>query len=173
MMVVDCAARLSPEPETRFAALTHDLGKGVTPREQWPSHRGHDERGVALVDGLCERLKAPNRFCGLARLVARHHCKVNRADELRPNTLLRLLDELDAFRRPERLQQFLLACEADFRGRAGFEDRSYPQAERFRRAQAAAAAVDLTGVAAIAGRPDSIPDTVHRLRLRAIKAADA
>ncbi len=172
MMVVDCAARLSPEPETRFAALTHDLGKGVTPPEQWPSHRGHDERGATLVDGLCDRLKAPNRCCGLARLVARHHCKVNRADELRPNTLLRLLDELDAFRRPERFQQFLLACEADFRGRAGFEDRPYPQAERFRRAQAAAAAVDLSGVADIAGRPDLIPETVHGLRLRAIKASD-
>jgi tRNA nucleotidyltransferase (CCA-adding enzyme) len=171
MMVLDCAASLSPKPEVRFAALTHDLGKGLTPPDEWPRHRGHEERGVRLVDELCDRLRAPNRFRELARLVARYHGNVHRADELRSGTLLDRLEALDAFRRPERLEEFLLSCEADFRGRKGFQDRPYPQADLFRDLYRAAADVDLSGIADIAGEPEGIRERVRGLRLQAIRVA--
>jgi len=171
MMVLDCAASLSPKPEVRFAALTHDLGKGLTPPDEWPRHRGHEERGVRLVDELCDRLRAPNRFRELARLVARYHGNVHRADELRSGTLLDRLEALDAFRRPERLEEFLLSCEADFRGRKGFHDRPYPQADLFRDVYRAAADVDLSGIADIAGEPEGIRERVRGLRLQAIRVA--
>ena len=90
LLTLQQATRLSPEPEVRFAALTHDLGKGTTPREQWPRHRGHEERGVDLIEGLCQRLKAPRRFRDLARMVARYHEQVHRIRQLRPGTLLDL-----------------------------------------------------------------------------------
>jgi tRNA nucleotidyltransferase (CCA-adding enzyme) len=171
MMVLDCAASLSSKPEVRFAALTHDLGKGLTPRAEWPRHRGHEQRGVRLVDALCDRLRAPNRFRELARLVARYHGNVHRAEELRPDTLLDRLEAIDAFRRPQRLEDFLLACEADFRGRAGFQDRSYPQAALFRDVHRSAAGVDLSDIAAGPGNTDGIRERVRGLRLQAIHAA--
>jgi len=171
MMVLDCAAGLSPKSEVRFAALTHDLGKGLTPREEWPRHRGHEERGVRLVEALCDRLRAPNRFRELGRLVARYHGNVHRAEELRPGTLLDLLEALDAFRRPQRLEDFLLACEADFRGRKGFHDRPYPQADLVRDLHQAAAGADFSGIAADAQDPDGIRERVRGLRLQAIRLA--
>jgi tRNA nucleotidyltransferase (CCA-adding enzyme) len=138
LRVLDQAVRLSPDPRVRFAALTHDLGKGLTPPEEWPRHHGHEGRSVELVQGLCRRYRIPNDYQDLAVQVARHHGNCHRAQELRPGTLLDLLKAVDAFRRPERFQQFLLACEADARGRTGFEDRAYPQAEFLRQALAAA-----------------------------------
>lgn len=143
MLVLDQAARLSPDPAVRFAALVHDLGKGTTPADKLPHHYGHEERGVELVDALCERLRVPREFRELALLAARFHGKVHRAAELRPETALRLLQDCDAFRRPQRFEQLLLACEADARGRTGLEARPYPQAERLQRARAAAAAVSI------------------------------
>jgi tRNA nucleotidyltransferase (CCA-adding enzyme) len=132
-----------------------------------PSHRGHAERGVAIVDALCERLRVPARFRDLARLVARHHGNVHRAAELRPGTLLDLLEALDAFRRPERLDQALLACEADYRGRLGFADRPYPQADRVRAAFTAAATVDASAIAA--ATPDRIAEQLRQARVEAIR----
>jgi tRNA nucleotidyltransferase (CCA-adding enzyme) len=170
LMVVAQAARLSTDPVVRFAALTHDLGKGTTPPEILPSHRGHAERGVAIVDALCERLRAPARFRDLARLVARHHGNVHRAGELRPATLLDLLESMDAFRRPERLDQVLLACEADYRGRLGFTDRPYPQAGRVRAAFAAAASVDAAAIAA--ATPDQVAEQLRQARVAAIRRLD-
>jgi tRNA nucleotidyltransferase (CCA-adding enzyme) len=167
LMVLEQAAQLSPDPVVRFAALTHDLGKGTTPHEMLPSHRGHAERGVAIVDALCERLRVPARFRDLARLVARHHGNVHRAAELRPGTLLDLLEALDAFRRPERLDQALLACEADYRGRLGFADRPYPQADRVRAAFSAAATVDASAIAA--ATPDRIAEQLRQARVDAIR----
>jgi tRNA nucleotidyltransferase (CCA-adding enzyme) len=122
---------------------------------------------VAIVDALCERLRVPARFRDLARLVARHHGNVHRAAELRPGTLLDLLEGLDAFRRPERLDQALLACEADYRGRLGFADRPYPQAGRVRAAFTAAAAVDGSAIAAAA--PDRIAEQLRQARVDAIR----
>lgn len=170
LMVLEQSARLSADPVVRFAALTHDLGKGKTPPEILPSHRGHAERGVAIVDALCERLRVPARFRDLARVVARHHGNVHRAGELRPGTLLDLLEALDAFRRPERLDQALLACEADYRGRLGFADRPYPQAEQVRAAFAAAAAVDASVIAAAS--PDRIAEQLRQARVAAIRRLD-
>jgi tRNA nucleotidyltransferase (CCA-adding enzyme) len=116
LMVLEQAAKLSGDPVVRFAALTHDLGKGTTPPSEWPRHIAHEQRGVALVEALCDRLKIPNAYRELAVLVSRYHLDAHRVTELRDNTLLELLERLDAFRRPARFEQWVLACEADARG---------------------------------------------------------
>ena len=139
LMVVEQAAKLSDDPVVRFAALTHDLGKGTTPPSEWPRHIAHEQRGVALVEGLCDRLRIPNAYRELAVLVSRYHLDAHRVTELRDNTLLELLERLDAFRRAARFEQWVLACEADARGRKGLENRDYPQAAYLRQARAAAA----------------------------------
>jgi tRNA nucleotidyltransferase (CCA-adding enzyme) len=144
MLVVRYAARIGAPTVVRFAALMHDLGKALSPREKWPSHHGHEEAGVPLIQDLCNRLKVPNGYRELAILTARHHASVHRAAELRATTLLKLLETVDAFRRPDRFRQLLLACESDARGRAGLEDRPYPQADYLQRARDAAAAITLT-----------------------------
>ena len=167
LMVLEQAAQLSADPVVRFAALTHDLGKGTTPPEILPSHRGHAERGVAIVDALCARLRAPARFRELARVVARYHGHVHRAAELRAGTLLDLFEAVDAFRRPGRLEQVLLACEADYRGRLGFEDRLYPQAGLIREAFQAAVAVDAASIAAAA--PGRVAEQLRHARVAAIR----
>ncbi len=141
LLALDAAARLTDDPLVRFAVLLHDLGKGATPREQWPSHRGHEARGVPLVDRLCRRYRAPRAYHRLARLTTRHHLLVHRAPELRPATLLKLFDALDAFRRPETFERFLLACEADARGREGFENTPCAEVDYLRRAFQAVAAL--------------------------------
>jgi tRNA nucleotidyltransferase (CCA-adding enzyme) len=143
MMVLEQAARLSEDPVVRFAALTHDLGKGTTPSDEWPRHIAHEQRGVGLVEALCDRLRIPNAHRELAVLVARYHLHAHRVTELRDNTLLDLLEHVDAFRRPVRFEQFILACEADARGRKGLENRDYPQAELLRRARDVAAQATL------------------------------
>ncbi|HKK07227.1 MAG TPA: multifunctional CCA addition/repair protein [Gammaproteobacteria bacterium] len=175
MMVVDQAARLSPEPAVRFAALVHDLGKGITPREQWPRHVEHEARGVPLVEALCERYKVPNDFRALAVLVTRYHLHYHRAAELRPGTLLDLFQSLDAFRRPERFEQFLLACEADARGRPGYEERDFDQPKILRAAHAAAMDIDASAAAAEAKAAGltgpAIGEAVKRKRLEAIKTS--
>lgn len=170
MMVVDQAAALSDDPRVRFAALVHDLGKGTTPPEQWPRHAGHEARGVKLLDRLCARLKIPNDYRELARLVARHHGVVHRAAEIRTTTLLDLLEHVDAFRRPERFVQFLKACEADMRGRTGFEQRPYPQADILARARAAAAAVRLPPEKTERLEGPQVAERYRQARLAAIAA---
>ena len=141
MMVLDQAARLSQDLTVRFAALTHDLGKGTTPKDILPHHYGHEERSVKLVEDLCARLKTPREFKELAVIVAKQHGLVHKAEEIRSDTLLKLLESVDAFRRPERFELFLTACEADHRGRTGLEDTPFPQADYLRKAFAAARAV--------------------------------
>ena len=128
----------------RFAVLTHDLGKALTSPERWPSHHGHEEGGVPAVEALCARLKVPREYRDLALLTARHHTLVHRARQLRPATVLKVLEATDAFRRPGRFEELLLACEADARGRTGLETQPYPQAGLLRRARAAAAVVSLS-----------------------------
>jgi tRNA nucleotidyltransferase (CCA-adding enzyme) len=169
MMVLRQAVGLSPLPRVRFAALTHDLGKGETPEHRWPRHHGHEERSAELVDGLCARLRVPNDFRDLAVAVARWHGLCHRALELRPSTTLELLEHLDAFRRPERFAEFLLACEADLRGRAGLEDRAYPQAAYLAEARRVAAATVLTADerAGLAGA--EIGKRLHERRVDAIR----
>ena len=144
MLAVRYAARVGAPTSVRFAVLVHDLGKGRTPREQWPSHRGHEEGGVPLVEALAQRLRVPNGFRELGVLGARHHAAVHRAAELRPDTVLKLFEATDAFRRPERFSELLIVCESDARGRTGLENKPYPQAEYLRRARDAAAAEQLS-----------------------------
>lgn len=173
LLVVEQARRLSPDPLVVFAALTHDLGKGATPPEEWPRHHGHEERGVALLEGLCQRLRVPVPFRDLARLVARYHGQAHRAEELRPGTALRLLEALDAFRRPERLEAFLLACEADYRGRLGCAERPYPQAERLRTWWRAAAGVRAGPLLRPGQSPEVRRQVVAQARIQAMRAVDS
>lgn len=142
IMCLNQAARLTDEPVVRFATLMHDLGKGTTPESEWPNHHGHEARGAKLVDKVCDRFRIPNKYRELARMVARYHLDCHRIQQMKPETVLKKLEQLDAFRRPERLDDFLLACEADARGRAGLEDNDYPQSDFFRQALAAANEVD-------------------------------
>lgn len=171
-MVLAQAARLSADARVRFAALVHDLGKGTTPVAQWPKHHGHEQRSVTLVRAVCERFRVPNEFRDLAILVARYHAHCHRAAELRDDTLLETLEALDAFRRPERVEAFVLACEADARGRTGYEDRPYPQADIFRRAFAAARAVDTAALAAGRSGPE-IGAAIRNARIGAIRSIRA
>jgi tRNA nucleotidyltransferase (CCA-adding enzyme) len=167
MMVLDQAEKISGDIEVRFAALVHDLGKGTTPRRQLPGHRGHEERGCKLIRSLCERLPVPNACRDLGLLAAEFHTHVHRALELRPKTILKVLERTDAFRRPQRFEQLLLTCEADARGRAGLEERHYEQARVFRGAFQAAASIDAAAVAA-SNDDREIPAAIRRARLRAI-----
>ena len=142
-MVLDAAACLAPGNDlVGFCALTHDLGKALTPANELPRHVGHEHRGVAPLRALAERLKVPTEHAALAEQVCREHLNAHRAFELKPATVLKLLSALDALRRPVRLEHFLAACEADKRGRLGHENNAYPQAAYLRDARAAAAAVD-------------------------------
>jgi tRNA nucleotidyltransferase (CCA-adding enzyme) len=171
MMVLDMAARLSADPEIRFAALTHDLGKGTTPSEILPHHKGHEGRSLDLIEGLCNRLKAPRRFCELARMVARYHGMAHKIEELHPGTVLDMFQGLDAFRRPERFEQALTAFEADFRGRGGYQERAYPQAMRMRRFLAAVSSLDIGAVVAAEPEPVRIPRRIRDARIGALRRA--
>jgi tRNA nucleotidyltransferase (CCA-adding enzyme) len=143
MLALRYAADVGAPVAVRFAALTHDLGKASTPRELWPSHHGHEEAGVRLVETLAARLRVPNGYRDLAVLATRYHTQVHRAQELRPTTLLKLLEASDAMRRPERFAQLLQVCEADARGRTGLSQQPYPQARYLAQAHELAAAASL------------------------------
>jgi len=170
LMVLDQACLLSLEPRVRFAALLHDLGKATTPKEEWPRHIGHEARSLPLVRQLCQRLRVPNDYRDLALLAAQYHTHCHRAAELRPKTLLETLQALDAFRRPERFEEFLLTCIADSRGRLGFEDKNYPQAELFRSARLAALSVDAATLAQDGLKGKQLADKLQLLRCEAISA---
>jgi tRNA nucleotidyltransferase (CCA-adding enzyme) len=170
MMVLDQAARISKEPTVRYAALTHDLGKGTTPKDILPHHYGHEERSVKLVEALCERLKTPKEFKELAVIVAKQHGLVHKAEEIRSDTLLKLLESVDAFRRPERFELFLLACEADHRGRTGLEDTPFPQADYLRRAVTAARQVTTESLDTANLKGAEIGEQLKKKRLEAVRA---
>ena len=127
MMVLQQAVLLSNKASVRFAALCHDLGKGITPEQYWPKHHGHEKSGLALVKALCLRLKVPNDYSELALKVCEFHLHCHKAFELKPVTLLKLFNGLDVWRKPELFNDFLLACTADMKGRTGFENKPYPQ----------------------------------------------
>ena len=171
MMVLQQAALLSSDTRVRFAALVHDLGKGTTPPEQWPRHIDHEERGVSLVQQLCRRFAVPNDYRELGVLVCRYHLHFHRAAELRATTLLKTLEALDAFRRPERFEHFLLACIADSRGRTGYEQRDVPQADIFRAALRAALAVDVKPLLERGLKGAAIAQALQRERSRSISIA--
>lgn len=173
LQVLDRAAQLSADTRVRFAALLHDLGKGTTPQEEWPRHVGHEDRGLTLVEELCQRLRVPNDYRELALMTAKYHGVCHRAEELRPATLLDTLQALDAFRRPERFEQFLLACEADFTGRPGYERQPYPQAALLRRMLAIAQTVDAAALAAKGLKGETLAEELRRQRIAAIRSARA
>jgi tRNA nucleotidyltransferase (CCA-adding enzyme) len=175
MQVIDYAAGQGFELPVRFAALMHDLGKGVTPPEQWPKHHGHEGAGLPLIETLCKRLRVPNDCRALAVMTAREHGNISRALELRAGTIVKLFERCDGFRKPERFADMLRASEADARGRASdavsFQDKPYPQAPYLLAALDAARAVNAGEVAQrFTERPDLIPEAVRRARIAAVKA---
>ena len=170
MLAVRTAARLGGSNAVRFAALTHDLGKARTPREHWPSHHGHEALGVPLIEALSARLRVPTAHRELAILTARHHTLVHRAAELKPATVLTLLEDCDAFRRPERFAELLSACKADALGRAGRESEPYPQAGYLESALATAAAVTLSEEARRGLEGPRIGEAIRQRRLEAVAA---
>jgi tRNA nucleotidyltransferase (CCA-adding enzyme) len=162
------AVRLGGSVAVRFAVLMHDLGKAATPADILPSHHGHEAAGVARVEALCDRLRVPNQLRELAVITARYHTHVHRGFELRPDTVLKTLESCDALRRPERFADFLLACEADARGRTGLEARPYPQRGYFLRARDAAAAVQMMPEERAGLSGEKIGQELHRRRIAAI-----
>mgnify|MGYP002634512513 FL=1 len=170
MLVLEDAALHDYSLEVRFAALTHDLGKGNTPAEILPHHIGHEARSVKLLRSLCERIRVPADCRDLALLVARYHGDVHRALELRPETIVRLFQNCDAWRRPERFTQVLQACAADARGRTGHEQDDYPQAAYLLRALQAAQSVDAGEIAKQYTNNGAIAARLHAARVEAINA---
>ncbi len=170
LMALRQAVLLSASTDVRFALLLHDLGKGTTPRAEWPRHIAHEHRGIKLVDAVCKRLKAPNQFRDLARNVCEYHTHCHRALELRGKTLLKLLTATDALRRPQRFEAFLLACEADARGRLGFEERDYPQADYLRRALSIAQGVTAARFANDGLEGKAIGEAINGERVRLLEA---
>ena len=167
MLVIDWSARQGLSLPVRFAALTHDLGKGATPPGQWPRHVGHEAKSVELVRTLSERLRVPADCRDLAVAVARDHGNVHRALELRPGTVVELFERVDAFRRPDRFEEFLQACECDFRGRPGYETREFPAIGHLKQALQAAQAVD-AGAIAKSVEPAQIRDAIFQARAAAV-----
>jgi len=167
------AVKLGGGVDVRFAVLMHDLGKGQTPAEILPSHHGHEESGVALVEQLCARLRVPNHLRELAVITSRYHTHVHRALELRPDTVLKTLESCDALRRPERFASFLMACEADARGRQGLENREYPQRIFFAEARERVAAVLLTPEERRGMSGEQIGQELRKRRIAAIETLKA
>jgi tRNA nucleotidyltransferase (CCA-adding enzyme) len=169
MMVLDYAAQRGYALPVRFAALTHDLGKGTTPPDILPRHIGHEGRSVELLAPLCERLRVPNDCRDLAVMVAREHGNIHRTADMGAAALVRLLERCDALRKPARFAEALQACEADARGRLGLSAQPYPQAERLRLALQAARSVDAGAVAAQTPNPAQIKEAVHQARVMAVE----
>lgn len=170
MLVLQQAVKLSTDKSVRFAALVHDLGKGTTNPDEWPKHHAHEQRGVPLVKALCERFRVPNEHKELALMVTRYHGKYHRAEEMRSATIYRLLEDCDALRRPERFALFLLACEADSRGRPGFEALHYPQVEILTNALHAAQSVTAQPFVAQGLKGQEIKIAMEQARISAIEA---
>lgn len=172
LMVVDEAARLGGTLPVRYAALVHDLGKALTPAEQLPNHHGHELAGLAPIRAVSRRLRVSTECRDLALLVGELHLKAHRALEMRPGGVVALLERLDAFRRPERLEPFLLACMADRRGRRGRGDDPYPQAGFLRRAHRAAASVSARPFVEQGLAGEAIAEALRRARCEAVAAID-
>ncbi|MBK1695140.1 multifunctional CCA tRNA nucleotidyl transferase/2'3'-cyclic phosphodiesterase/2'nucleotidase/phosphatase [Chromatium weissei] len=171
MLVLDMAAQLSASAEVRFAALCHDLGKGTTSPELLPQHHGHEARGEQLVNLMCDRLKIPNRFRHLARITARNHGLVHRAQNSSPNALLALFEDTNALQQPAQFEQMLIACEADARGRAGHADDAYPQAQLLRQLRNIVASVNIAAIVDTTAQPEDISAQVRAARIATIEKA--
>ncbi|NML47363.1 multifunctional CCA addition/repair protein [Ramlibacter sp. G-1-2-2] len=172
MMVLDMSARLQAPLPVRFACLTHDLGKGTTPADILPRHIGHEKRSADLLKDVCERLRVPTDCRELARVVAYEHGAIHRSSEAGPAALVRLLERCDAFRKPQRFEQVLQACECDARGRGGLQERPYPQKDRLLAILNAARAVDTAAIAAQSREQglegDAIGNRIHQARVQVV-----
>jgi tRNA nucleotidyltransferase (CCA-adding enzyme) len=162
------ACKLSDSTTVRFATLIHDLGKALTPEDILPRHHGHEQAGLAPIKSLAKRLALPRDILELALLCAEFHTHCHRALELTPQTLCTLFQRLDAFRRPERLEQFCLCCEADARGRTGFEQRPYPQADYLRRGLASCQDISIEELMAQGLRDAALGRAIHQRRLQVL-----
>ncbi len=171
MMVLDDAAKHDYALEVRFAALMHDLGKGNTPKDILPRHIGHEARSVDLLRGLCERLRVPGECRDLGLLVARFHGDVHRAQQLRPDTIVKIFQSADAWRKPERFKQLLQACESDACGRTGHEQDDYPQARFLQCMLLAAQAVNAGDIAQQCEDKNLIAERVKQARIIAVGQA--
>ncbi len=170
LMVLEQAALLTDKPEVRLAALLHDLGKAKTPPEDWPRHHGHETLGLPVLEEFCRRLRAPKAFFQLNRLVMRYHTHCHRIYELRAAKVVDILQELGAYKNSENLQNFLLACEADMKGRTGFEQRDYPQAAFLLGAAQAANAVDIAEIVSNKNLSGAkIGEAIRQQRIAAVK----
>lgn len=171
LMVIEQATLLSHDPVVRFAASIHDLGKGITPEVEWPSHKMHCHTGIKLIKQLCQRLRVPNDYRDLALAVCEQHSNVHRAFELRPATYVRIFDKLNLWRQPERLNDVLLCCQADHAGRLGLESEPYPQKQRFELAFQAALSVDVQQVVKAGFQGKEIREELTRRRVLAVEEA--
>ncbi len=169
LLVLQQAAKLSGNVDVRFAALVHDLGKAETPAEKLPSHPGHEQRSLPLITTLCRRLAVPKQTRELSLAVAQYHTHCHRVRELKPATLVNTLEALDAFRRPQRFQDFLTCCEADARGRTGFEDAPYPQAGYFADALQAALTVEISDLMTAGFEGAELGTAIRRHRITAVR----
>ena len=169
LMTVDHAAQADMSLNVRFACLMHDLGKALSPKDKLPSHHGHEEAGGPLIQRVCDRLRVPSGCRELAILAGAYHTHVHRANVLNPTSVVKLLKNTDAFRRPERFSEFLQACKMDAQGRLGLSETPYPQAARMEEALKAANTVDVASVAQGTRDPRFIPDNIHAARVRAVK----
>lgn len=170
LMTLSMAAQLSPAVDVRFATLCHDLGKGLTPKEKWPSHHGHGPAGVKLVEQLCARLRVPNEIRDLAKLVAEFHDLIHTFPILQPKTVIKLFDAIDAWRKPQRVEQIALTSEADARGRTGFEASDYPQGRMLRAAWVAAQSVTNKEVIEAGFSGPAIREELTKRRIKAVAA---
>jgi len=168
LMTLTMAAMLSPEVDVRFATLCHDLGKALTPKELWPRHHGHGPAGVKLVAGLCQRLRVPNEIRDLAKLVAEFHDLIHTFPILQPKTIVKLFDSIDAWRKPQRVEQIALTSEADVRGRTGFEACDYPQGRLLREAWEVARAVPTKAVIEAGFKGAEVREELTRRRIAAL-----
>jgi len=168
MMVLAMASRLTDDIAVRFSALCHDLGKGVTPVENWPHHHGHGPAGVPLVEALCQRYRIPNQIRDLAKLAAKYHDHLHRIEKMRPSKIIRLFDAIDAWRKPERIDQLAIISEADARGRQGAENLPYPQGIFFRQAFKIANQVDVKSIVSRGLKGSAIREALTKQREVAI-----
>jgi len=168
LLVLEQACLLSAESDVRFAALLHDLGKGTTPEAEWPSHIGHEARGADIVRKVCQRLRVPNEFRDLAERTARFHLHYHRALELKPATVVKTLEQLDAFRNPGRFEKFLLASEADARGRPGYENKAFPQGAYLRQSLACASAINIDAIREAGYENLALANKIKEARVRAV-----
>ncbi len=171
LMVAQQAALLSPSLPVRFAAQVHDLGKGITPESEWPSHKMHCHTGLKIIKKLCDRVRVPNEFRDLALLVCDQHSNIHRAGELKPTTFLKVLNKFDVWRKPERLNDILLCCQADHAGRKGLETQPYPQKARFEAAYQAALQVEVKAIIADGFQGKDIREEQEKRRATAIENA--